>query len=183
MAMARALRFTELVSIFSSWTSRSVGVVWLVRCLGVVLVAASPASAQVKQVVGTESFGWTQVTAAGEAADGFLFVAYVDNAPAGAIAASCAVADNPLAAECSAPLPAMTTGQHVLQLTAVSRSTRMESPLSSGILLEVLGSPQAVPPLSTTPSPSSSPIPGGVCANAGVPCSDNGARRRLGRRP
>src|SRR4029077_5184526 len=83
--------------------------------------AEAPAKATAEpaeQVAGTERFGGTQMAADNRGVSTFRYAAYVDGIRVELMDVSCKPSASPTSTdfECSAPLPAMSAGAHVLEL-------------------------------------------------------------------
>jgi hypothetical protein len=89
-------------------------------------------------VNGTEHFGWDQVVSNGVDLASYQFVSYVDGA-AHALSDAACQGNTPQVA-CSASLPPMSAGAHVLTLTTVlqSNGVSLESPMSAPLDLVVV---------------------------------------------
>jgi hypothetical protein len=92
-------------------------------------------TAPAQQVAGTERLAWTQTAADNRESSTFRYAAYVDGIRVELMDVSCNPASSPTstAFECSAPLPAMSTGTHVLEVAMfiVEGSAVRESPRSA----------------------------------------------------
>lgn len=107
-----------------------------------------------ERITGQERLGWIQ---SGVRADSFSFTLYVDNAGIPLKTVSCSrVADDRY--DCSAALPPMSPGPHLLELSATADSR--ESPRSSALAVVV------VAPATLTAQPSAAPSDP---SNAGAP--------------
>ena len=88
---------------------------------------STPAGGSEVEVDGSERIAWDQVAVSPSELQTFMYVMYVDGAPQDLEDASCAGAPGASTYECSAPLPAMTVGRHVLTLTTRRSTTTIES--------------------------------------------------------
>jgi glucose/arabinose dehydrogenase len=87
-------------------------------------------------VTGAERLGWTQTTADTRELSTFRYAIYVDGARAELTGVTCRPPSSPTSAdfECSAPLPAMATGRHTLELaTFIVDGTVLESARSASL--------------------------------------------------
>jgi hypothetical protein len=88
-----------------------------------------------EHIAGTERFGWTQTAADNREVSTFRYAAYVDGIRVELMDVSCEPPASPTstAFECSAPLPAMSSGPHALELAmfVVDGGTVRESPRSA----------------------------------------------------
>lgn len=89
-------------------------------------------------VTGHEQLGWTQTAISSADLRSFRFSAYIDEARAELATTTCQPTGGG-SADCRSPLPPMTPGRHVLELTATRRlgSQAAESPRSSPLVLIV----------------------------------------------
>lgn len=108
------------------------------------LLIATPAAAQSIPVSGAESLGWDQDAPDQATVDAYGFNVYVDGVIDSTLSATC-VAGTVLAFECSALLPALTPGPHVLEVTAFVPTVNgdVESLPSNSLPLLVTVAPSA----------------------------------------
>jgi hypothetical protein len=103
------------------------------------------AVAPVQHVAGTERFGWTQTAADNRELETFRYAAYVDGIRVELMDVSCkppsSSTSSATAFECSAPLPAMSAGTHLLELAMfiVEGSAVRESPRSAPLRVTKAG--------------------------------------------
>jgi hypothetical protein len=89
-------------------------------------------------VTGTERIGWDQDLLTGSHIDEYDFVVYVDGTKAPVASPSCTSANaDDSSYTCTAPLPAMSNGQHTLEITAIHRGPTgdIESPRSASLVV------------------------------------------------
>jgi hypothetical protein len=88
-----------------------------------------------EHVAGTERFAWTQTAADSREVKTFRYAAYVDGIRVELMDVSCEPPASPTSTtfECSAPLPALSAGTHVLEVAMfiVEGSAVRESPRSA----------------------------------------------------
>jgi glucose/arabinose dehydrogenase len=101
--------------------------------------APSGSSSVVVTVNGSEKIGWNQLAISSSQLAGYQYLGFVDNVPqvlANAACGSTPASDGTF--PCAASLPAMSAGQHTLQLAAQETGgAQRTSPLSAPILLNV----------------------------------------------
>jgi hypothetical protein len=88
-----------------------------------------------QRVTGNERIVWNQSLEPGVAVSAYQFAAYVDNARRTLASLTC-TDDHHGLATCSASLPPLSPGQHVLQLVTILRG--VESPRSDPLLLQMM---------------------------------------------
>ncbi len=110
------------------------------------------------QVVGTERLGWIQPAADASELASLGYAIYVDGVRSDGVDASCDRTAGPGGFPCMAPLPHMTPGLHVLELTAVvsGPSGILESPRSQPLRVNVVGAQSST--AATQPWPSGATI-------------------------
>jgi len=100
-------------------------------------------------VAGTERFGWTQAAADNRDVSTFQYAAYVDGIRVELTDVSCKPPASPTSTdfECSAPLPPMSAGTHVLELAmfTVEGGAVRESPRSAPMNVLKAGADTAPP--------------------------------------
>jgi hypothetical protein len=118
--------------------SKIAGCLLAVATMGCGKTAEAPPKATAEpaeHVTGTERFGWTQTAADNRDASTFQYAAYVDGIRVELMDVSCKPPASPTSTdfECSAPLPAMSSGAHMLELVTftVEGSAVRESPRSA----------------------------------------------------
>jgi hypothetical protein len=99
--------------------------------------APAPAPADGVQVQGTERLGWSQHASASEISS-FRYLAYVDGVQAALSNASCS-RESDTSYACVSPLPPLTSGRHVIQLTTVNSIGGGESARSSALVVVMNG--------------------------------------------
>jgi glucose/arabinose dehydrogenase len=112
-----------------------------------------------ENVTGSERLGWTQRAADSAELSTFRYASYVDGARAELIGVSCQPAAAPTSSDfdCSAPLPAMSTGFHTIELAAF---------IADGDLLE---SARSAPlQLNRTTAAAAAPAPGPATWTSGM---------------
>jgi hypothetical protein len=123
---------------------------WVLLCLATMAacdhgpsVPPPPATtpSQGEQLNGTERLGWNQIAADSEELAAFRYAIYVDGVRS-ELAATCASSSSNGTFACSARLPAMTPGNHTLELATftVEGSSVLESPRSPGFSVTVRSS-------------------------------------------
>jgi hypothetical protein len=90
------------------------------------------------QITGRERFGWTQRPSGSPARGPLRFVAYVDGRRVDLPGVTCSPSKTSSASECSAPLPEMSPGRHILEVAAIDSTTNVESQRSIRITLTVV---------------------------------------------
>jgi hypothetical protein len=105
-------------------------------------LAAAATPAEVVNLTGRERFAWTQPA---DSIAGHSFAVYVDGTRQELRDASC---QPPVSghAECSAPLPALSSGRHTLEIISwtTSNGELMESPKSAPMTVELSAGPAAI---------------------------------------
>ena len=86
-----------------------------------------PAEGSAVEVDGSERIAWDQAAVSPAELQTYMYVVYVDGAPHNLEDASCARAPGTSTYECSAPLPTMAVGRHVLELATRRSTTTLES--------------------------------------------------------
>ena len=103
----------------------------------------------VESVTGTERLGWTQTAADSRELSTFRYAIYVDGVRAELSGVACQPPSSPASAnfECTAPLPAMSSGAHTLELaTFIVDGSLLESSRSAPLLVNRTGPSNAAPP-------------------------------------
>jgi glucose/arabinose dehydrogenase len=96
-----------------------------------------PGSGTVEQITGNERIGWQQAAATSAELSTFRYNIYVDNVPSEMQGVSCGTA-TPTGFACSARLPSMTPGRHVLEITTfIDGRPELESARSSPLTVSL----------------------------------------------
>jgi glucose/arabinose dehydrogenase len=88
----------------------------------------SPSASGQNPPVASGRIAWSQSAPAAAALQNYDFVLFIDGARTSLSGSTCTAAERDY--ECSAPLPQLTSGRHVVELSTVDRVTRLESPRS-----------------------------------------------------
>lgn len=126
-----------------------------------------------EMVTGTERLGWTQTASDSRELSTFRHAIYVDGVRAELGGVSCQAPSSPTSAdfECSAPLPAMGSGTHTLELaTFIVDGTLLESARSAPLKVNKTGAAAA-----------EEPIPSATWANGMTVATADGFRLRIDR--
>ena len=88
-----------------------------------------------ERITGSERIGWSQQAANGEELSTFRYLIYVDSAAADAQDARCSSTAGPAGFACTARMPSMSAGPHVLSMSSYidSGGSRLESPRSAAV--------------------------------------------------
>src|SRR5580765_8540996 len=109
-------------------------------------------------VPGVTRIGWDQVAADATQLASLHFVIYIDNTRNELPGATCSGPAGSSGFSCEAVLPAMTTGQHTLQLASyVLGAVLLESPKSASLVITVSGGGALIAGASTAEASSSPP--------------------------
>ena len=112
---------------------------------------------------GGERLSWDQAAASITELRSLAFRLYIDGRVSSLSDTSCIEVLRATGAQCSGQLPAMSSGQHVLELTSVMGG--VESNRSGRLLVTVPGGPTSGPPMDgPAPAPTPAPAPRGVAS-------------------
>src|SRR5262245_61513112 len=79
--------------------------------------APDTGSGNAEQITGNERVGWQQAAASSAELSTFRYNIYIDNVPVEMQGVTCGNASTSTGFSCSARLPSMTPGRHVLEIT------------------------------------------------------------------
>jgi hypothetical protein len=104
----------------------------------------------------SDRLAWDQRLSAGESASDFGYAVYVDSRRADFSSTSCGTPANGVVS-CTAPLPVMTPGTHVLELVSFRRADGIESERAAPVTVVVAGTPP--PPSHVAPPAAAADMP------------------------
>src|SRR5688572_7822374 len=132
---------------------------------------------------------WSQQAPSLATVQGYTFTLFIDEVRTPLPAVSCSGASGSPGFECSAPLPALSPGSRVLALAAVDPASRLESPRSGPMRVDVgsdgrpvarsVGSTPALSVQLDVPSTACTTAPASRCFGVGVIAAGVGPVRRL----
>ena len=97
-----------------------------------------PGSGNVEQITGNERIGWQQAAATSAELSTFRFNIYIDNVPIEMQGVTCVNAPTSAGFACSASLPSMTPGRHVLEITTfIDGRPELESARSAALTVSL----------------------------------------------
>jgi len=132
---------------------------------------ATPPSTEGVAVNGTERLGWTQPADSVATIRGFSFFAYVDNSRSPLSDVRCSSNARPGGYECSAALPKMSGGRHVIELATVAGSGGMESARSAQLVVNMVGSGTASSTTDEAPAQAASTMTVASCGDSSWQCT------------
>jgi hypothetical protein len=81
--------------------------------------------------------GWSQAASSPEAVQRYAFILFVDGARSALAGSTCSGSAAPTDFLCSGPLPALSPGRHVLEISALDQGTGLEGPKSGQLAIDV----------------------------------------------